>query len=155
MMNVLAKIALIFMLPTLSWAVIDLHEFDDPVQQKRYLQFIEELRCPKCQNQNLAGSNSPIAEDLRRELHRLLEEGKTDKEIVDFMVARYGEYVLYRPQFKSNTYVLWGLPVVALVLGLFSVLMIVRGRSKRVEEPVGLSAEEQERIKQITDRESP
>lgn len=110
--------ALIFAQPAM--AVIDVYEFEDEVQRKRYLSFIDELRCPKCQNQNLAGSDSPIAQDLRRELYRMLEEGKSDKEITDFMVARYGDYVLYKPQVKSNTYLLWGLPV-----GLFAVAWLV------------------------------
>lgn len=109
---------LIFAQPAM--AVIDVYEFEDEVQRKRYLSFIDELRCPKCQNQNLAGSDSPIAQDLRRELYRMLEEGKSDKEITDFMVARYGDYVLYKPQVKSNTYLLWGLPV-----GLFAVAWLV------------------------------
>lgn len=110
--------AVIFAQPAM--AVIDVYEFEDEVQRKRYLSFIDELRCPKCQNQNLAGSDSPIAQDLRRELYRMLEEGKSDKEITDFMVARYGDYVLYKPQVKSNTYLLWGLPV-----GLFAVAWLV------------------------------
>lgn len=117
-------------------AVIDGYQFDDEVTRQRYLSFIEEMRCPKCQNQNLAGSDSPIAADLRRELYRMLEEGRADKEIVDFMVARYGEYVLYRPQVTSSTWLLWGLPVGLLLIGMLAAAATVRRRSLN-QEPVG------------------
>ncbi len=88
------------------------------------------LRCPKCQNQNLAGSNSEISEDLRRELHRLLIEGKSDKEIKGFMVARYGDFVLYKTPLKSSTIALWLLPVALILGGAISLLLIVRQRAK-------------------------
>lgn len=117
----------------LSWpavAVVDVVEFRDEVSRQRYLSFIDELRCPKCQNQNLAGSDSPIAADLRRELRRLLEEGKSDKEIVDFMVSRYGEYVLYRPKVTSSTAVLWGLPLLLLSVGFLVIAYTVKQRRK-------------------------
>ncbi len=117
---------LLFALPL--GAVIDAYEFDDSVTRQRYLSFIEEMRCPKCQNQNLAGSDSPIAADLRRELYRMLQEGKADKEIVDFMVARYGDYVLYRPQVKSDTWLLWGLPAGLLLFGVAMVAATLRQR---------------------------
>ncbi len=145
--------AVIFAQPAL--AVIDVYEFEDEVQRKRYLSFIDELRCPKCQNQNLAGSDSPIAQDLRRELYRMLEEGKSDKEITDFMVARYGDYVLYKPQVKSNTYLLWGLPV-----GLFAVAWLVAaltirkrraGMSKVEAEKLQSEASDKARLKKLLD----
>jgi cytochrome c-type biogenesis protein CcmH len=110
-------------------AVIETYEFDSDLQRQRYRDFIEELRCPKCQNQNLAGSNSPISADLRRELHRLLLEGKSDQEIVDYMVSRYGEFVLYRPPMNKHTAVLWLLPVALLALGALVVFMLLRRRS--------------------------
>lgn len=109
-------------------ATVDLHKFETESQRERYLTLIDELRCPKCQNQNLAGSNSQIATDLRRELHRLLLEGKTDREIKDFMVARYGDFVLYKPPLQSSTVVLWLLPLVLLLVGAVALMMIVRQR---------------------------
>lgn len=111
-------------------AVVELYKFDDEVTQKRYQSFTEELRCPKCQNQNLAGSDSAIAGDLRRELYRLLMEGQSDKEITDFMVNRYGDFVLYRPPLKENTLLLWGLPLVLLLIGILIVaFMLVRKKN--------------------------
>ena len=116
-------------LATPAAAVIETYEFETELQHQRYQDFIEELRCPKCQNQNLAGSNSPISADLRRELHRLLLEGKSDQEIVDYMVARYGEFVLYRPPLNKHTIVLWLLPVALLLLGALVVTMLVRRKA--------------------------
>src|SRR5690625_309177 len=98
------------------WGAIDAYEFDNEVDRKRYVSFIEEMRCPKCQNQNLSGSDSPIAADLRRELYFLIQDGRSDMEIVDFMVERYGEYILYRPRLSSATVLLWFGPVVLLIL---------------------------------------
>jgi cytochrome c-type biogenesis protein CcmH len=131
----LAKLAVLwlpltFLLAMPGQAVIDAYEFEDEVMRQRYLAFIEEMRCPKCQNQNLAGSDSPIASDLRRELHRLLMDGRSDKEIVDFMVDRYGDYVLYRPKVQRNTLVLWGLPLLLLVFGGLLVAVTLRQRRR-------------------------
>ena len=102
-------------------AAIDAYDFDSEGQRQRYLEFTRELRCPKCQNQNLADSNAPIAADLRRELHRLLVEGRTDPEIVDFMVSRYGDYVLYNPPVERRTWLLWLAPLAMLGGGLLKV----------------------------------
>ncbi len=112
-----------------AYAVVDLFEFDTESQRARYLQLSEELRCPKCQNQNLAGSDSQIAGDLRRELHLLLLEGKTDNEIKDYLVERYGDFVLYKPRFQKNTWVLWGLPFILLLCGMVILRTLVRRRA--------------------------
>ena len=130
-----------------SFSAIEVHEFDNEVDRKRYQTFIEEMRCPKCQNQNLAGTNSPIAEDLRRELDFMIKDGRSDKEIVDFMVERYGEYILYRPRLSSATILLWSAPVLLLVFGVVMLLLIVRKR-RRVEgsTDAGLSQEDQDRL---------
>ncbi|ODS23295.1 signal transduction protein [Candidatus Endobugula sertula] len=133
-------------------AVVDLYEFDTESQRQRYHALIEVLRCPKCQNQNLAGSDSPVAEDLRRELHQMLLEGKTDREIKTFMVDRYGEFVLYKPRFQKSTVVLWGLPLVLLVLGLGIVAYIVRGRQSTNTRKMSLdelSSSEQDQLKSL------
>lgn len=102
------------------FAVIENYEFSDESQRARYQQLTEELRCPKCQNQNLADSDSQIAADLRKELHAQLLAGKSDEAIVDFMRERYGDFVLYKPRVQRNTLLLWlgPLGLVALVAGL-------------------------------------
>jgi cytochrome c-type biogenesis protein CcmH len=132
-------------LPT-AHAAIDPYDFNDESQRERYRHFIEEMRCPKCQNQNLAGSDAPIAQDLRRELHRLLVEGRSDREIVDFMVARYGAFILYDPPFDKKTALLWLAPLGFLVVGGFALLVTARRRAAPAAE---LSAAERARLDQL------
>ncbi len=87
-------------------AAIDTFEFANDAERQRYRSLIEELRCPKCQNQNIADSDAPIAMDLRNEIFRMLEEGKSNEEIIDFLVSRYGDFVLYKPPLTSRTLLL-------------------------------------------------
>ena len=96
-------------------AAIDTYEFADEQTRQRFYQLNDELRCPKCQNQALGDSNSPIARDLRGEVYRLLNEGESDQQIKDYLVARYGEYILYRPELSAHTLMLWLAPVLMLV----------------------------------------
>jgi cytochrome c-type biogenesis protein CcmH len=133
---------------SVAHAAIDPYEFDSEAQRERYRHFIEEMRCPKCQNQNLAGSDAPIATDLRRELHRLLQEGRSDTEIIDFMVARYGTFILYDPPFDKKTALLWLAPIAFLGIGVLVLLRVVRRRRAPVE-PVALSVAERERLDQL------
>jgi cytochrome c-type biogenesis protein CcmH len=127
---------------------VDTYEFSDPVTQKRYLALTKELRCPKCQNQNLAGSNSPIAQDLRQQVYTLLNEGNSDIEIMHYMVARYGEFVLYRPGVNSLTYLLWFGPAFLLLLGVIVVVFILRKKSTKIEQQA-LSQQQQDALKNI------
>lgn len=113
-----------------AWAVIEVDRLSSPELSERYQQLVAVYRCPKCQNQNLAESNSPISIDLRTEIRRLLEEGASDTQISDYLVARYGEFVLYRPRVQASTYILWLAPAALLLLGLLVVVFIVR-RQKR------------------------
>jgi cytochrome c-type biogenesis protein CcmH len=99
-------------------AVIETYQFDDDVQRVRYHHFIEELRCPKCQNQNLSGSDSAISQDLRRQIHSMIMDDKSDIEITQYMVARYGDFILYRPRFNATTAILWLAPMGLLGIGL-------------------------------------
>lgn len=102
--------------------------FDDPELQRRYEGIIAEVRCLKCQNQTIKDSNAFLASDLRREIRRLLEEGKSDTEIYDFLVARYGDFALYRPRTSGRTLILWIAPIVFLLCGTFILVRIVRRR---------------------------
>ena len=114
-----------------AWSVIETYEFSSPEMEERYQALSAELRCPKCQNQNIADSNAPIAQDLRKQLYEQLNVGKDDTEIVDYMVQRYGEFVMYRPRWGLDTAVLWLAPVLLLcaaALVLFSTLR--RGRTE-------------------------
>jgi cytochrome c-type biogenesis protein CcmH len=102
--------------------------FDDPELQQRYDKIIAEVRCLKCQNQSIKDSNAFLASDLRREIRRLLEEGKSDAEIYDFLVARYGDFALYRPRTSGRTLILWIAPMLFLLFGAVVLVRIVRRR---------------------------
>jgi len=124
---------LIGFLITPAWAAIEAYEFDSPEMEADYNQLVDELRCLVCQNQNLAGSDADLAQDLRRETYEMLQQGKSQQEVVEFMVARYGDFVLYRPQFKSSTYLLWLGPFLLLVVVLVVVVRRLRAAAKPVE----------------------
>lgn len=131
----------------LSSAAIEVHEFKNEIDRQRYQSFIDEMRCPKCQNQNLSGSDSPIALDLRNELYLMIEEGKSDQQIVDFMVERYGEFILYRPRLSPATVLLWAAPVLLLVFGALFLWLLVRKRRRLAQEvETGLSQQERARL---------
>ena len=103
---------------------------DDPVLQARYEKIIEEVRCLKCQNQTIKDSNAFLAGDLRREIRRLLTEGKTDAEIFDFLVLRYGEFALYRPRASGKTLILWIAPFFLLIVGGVIIVRVLRDRMR-------------------------
>jgi len=135
-------------------AAIDTYQFADEAERERYRELTKELRCPKCQNQDIADSNAPIAADLRREIFRMLGEGKSNQQIVDFMVDRYGDFVRYKPALTSRTWLLWFGPA-ALLLGGFAVLVVIV-RKRRVPAANGqadLSPEERERLAKLLDKE--
>ena len=100
-------------------ASIEAYQFESAEMEADYNQLINELRCLVCQNQNLAGSDADLARDLRRQTYDMLSQGKSQQQVIDFMVARYGDFVLYRPQFKSTTYLLWLGPFLLLLCVLF------------------------------------
>ena len=102
--------------------------FDDPELQARYEKLISEVRCLKCQNQSIKDSNVFLASDLRREIRRLIAEGKSDPEIIDFLVTRYGEFALYRPRASGKTLVLWLAPFLLVLVGGFALFRVLRHR---------------------------
>ncbi len=117
-------------------AEVEVRDFASAAERARYRTLIEELRCPQCQNQNLAASDAPIARDLRAEVLRLLREGRSDAEILDHLVARYGEFVRYRPGWQPATYLLWLAPgLLLLVAGAVVVSVIRRQRAATATAP--------------------
>jgi cytochrome c-type biogenesis protein CcmH len=102
--------------------------FDDPVLNARYQELIREIRCPKCLNESIAESDAPVAADLRREVRRLIGEGKSDEDVKTFLSSRYGEFVLYRPRVSQTTLALWAAPFVFLAVGGFVFWRIVAAR---------------------------
>jgi cytochrome c-type biogenesis protein CcmH len=129
MIRLLASLVFLLGVWSLAFAIDVGQSFDDPELQARYEKIIEEVRCLKCQNQTIKDSNAFLASDLRREIRRLLEEGKTDDEIYDFLVARYGDFALYRPRTSGRTLILWIAPGVFLLFGAFALWRVVRRRA--------------------------
>ncbi|NHW03123.1 cytochrome c-type biogenesis protein [Stutzerimonas degradans] len=135
-------------------AAIDTYDFKDEAERERYRTLTEELRCPKCQNQNIADSNAPIAMDLREEIFRMLEEGKSNDEIVAYLVDRYGDFVRYNPPVNTTTLLLWYGPAGLLILG-FGVLTVILVRRRRADTAPAartLSDAERERLATLLDK---
>ncbi len=148
----LLSILVFTLLPALAQAVIETYEFSDPALEERYQALSAELRCPKCQNQNIADSNAPISQDLRRLLYEQLEAGASDAEIRDYMVDRYGEFVRYRPSFTGATAILWLAPAILLLGGALVAVAALRGRRTRSGDSEVLSDEEQARLAELVQR---
>ena len=111
-----------------AFAGVEVHQFEQAEQEQQYNRLIAELRCLVCQNQNLADSNAELAQDLRQEVYEMIQNGASDQEIVNFMVARYGDFVLYRPPFKTTTAFLWVGPFIILIAGFVILLVFIRKR---------------------------
>ncbi|MGP4733558.1 MULTISPECIES: cytochrome c-type biogenesis protein [unclassified Psychrobacter] len=99
-----------------SFAAIDVYDFDSVQQEAQYRGLIEELRCPKCQNQNLAGSDAPIAQDLKQKTYDLIKDGRSDGEIRAYMQERYGDFISYKPPVRPSTWILWFFPPLLLIV---------------------------------------
>ena len=122
--------------------------------EKRMVAISEELRCLVCQNESLSGSHAELAQDLRREIRTMIAAGKSDKEILDFMVARYGDFVRYRPPMKPTTWLLWGGPFLLMAGGVGALIAFLRRRAKAGAAPV-LSEEEHRRAADLLDQAKP
>ena len=142
-------VALYVLFPLAASAFIDTREFDDPAQFDRYRMLTEELRCPKCQNQNIADSNAPIAGDLRAEVYQMLQAGQSDEQIVDFMLARYGDFVLYKPRLSAGTLLLWFGPLLFLMAGGVTLFVMIRRNRQTSSQAGNLTAAEQDRLQQL------
>ena len=128
------------------------HEFTDSQQEARYKQLLEELRCLVCQNQSLADSHADLAQDFRDEIYKMIKQGKTNAQIVDYLVTRYGDFVLYNPPLKSRTVVLWFGPFALLLIAVLVAVLIVRRRQQAITVP--LSDKEQQELDQLLQRSS-
>ncbi len=132
-----------------TYANIDLKQFDTPQQENDYRDLIAELRCLVCQNQNLADSNAELAVDLRRQTYEMVSSGSSKQDVIDYMVTRYGEFVLYRPPFNLSTIFLWVGPFIFLGASILILLKIISARKK--EPPVELDKSEQEKVQALLD----
>lgn len=121
---------------------------EDPIVEQRLLLISEELRCLVCQNESLAGSRADLAVDLRREIRTLITDGKSDQDIMDFMVSRYGDFVRYRPPFNPVTWLLWLGPLLLLVIAVIALFRMVRG-SQREAPAQSLDEEQRKKVQSL------
>ena len=141
----------------LAWATAGLaglekFDFTGNVDEDRYKELIAEIRCLVCQNQSLSDSDAELAHDLRQEVYDLMQTGQENVQIIDFLVARYGDFVLYSPPVKPSTYLLWYGPFVLLAIGILFLVKTVRQRTRQTE--TGFSAQEKARLKAILGEEA-
>ncbi len=129
------------------FARIETHEFKSPEDEARFKVLTEELRCLVCQNQNIAASNAELAQDLRDQAYKMIQEGKSNDEIVAYMVDRYGDFVLYRPPLETSTLLLWIGPFIILIGGIGFIITFIRRRNATAEPE--LSAEQQARAEKL------
>ncbi len=153
-MTVLRRVTMAFMLlQTLSIGAaspVDVYSFPDAQSKARYKALIDEFRCPKCLNTNIAGSDAPIAQDLRRTVHRLVvQEGMTDQQVRDYLQKRYGDFVLYDPPFNARTGLVWILPVILLLIGCGVLVMLHRRARLRDQQVHELSPDERQRVNSL------
>jgi len=141
--SVFVLLLLMLSQPLLSATLAD-YKFDDPKQTEEFRHVIERMRCLVCQNESLAGSNAELAVDLRNEIYEMMQAGQGKDEIIKFMVARYGDFVLYDPPVKPSTYPIWYGPIILFLLGGTVLYRILRRKSRSRETE--LSAEEQQRL---------
>jgi len=135
-MKKLALLLALMLLVPYGWAKEAAPVAEDPEIERRMIALSEDLRCLVCQNESLAGSRADFANDLRREIREQMHANKSDKEIVDFLVARYGEFVLYRPPVKPSTMILWFGPFIFLLIGAILLVVYLKRRRNHIEEPM-------------------
>ncbi len=143
---------LLLFLAVSAQAAIDVFPFQSPEQEQRFRQLIDELRCPKCQNQNLAGSDAEVARDLKRRAWELMQQGKTDDEIRAYLVDRYGDFITYRPPLRANTSLLWFGPLLLMVVA--GAVLVWRVRRKPLAA-LPLSDEEKKKLAALLDDSNP
>lgn len=149
----LAAVVLGLSMAGVAHAAIDTYEFANDGDRERFRELTKELRCPKCQNQDIADSNAPIAADLRKEIFRMLGEGKDNQQIIDFMVDRYGDFVRYKPALTGKTALLWFGPGGLLLGGLVVIAVIIRRRrTAGAEGSDTLTNAERQRLDQLLDK---
>ena len=148
MNTILTLILHITILSSAAYAADTPVVFESTADRERYETLLEELRCLVCQNQSLSDSHADLAQDLRDQVYKMIGEGKNNTEIADFMVARYGDFVLYKPPVKSATWLLWFGPLILVVVAFAIVAMFARGRTRG---PVPLSDDERKRVQMLID----
>ncbi|GAA4891128.1 cytochrome c-type biogenesis protein [Ferrimonas pelagia] len=152
MKKLLAAVTALMMAAWVQAAPIDTYEFSDAESRARGIALAAELRCPQCQNQNLHDSNSPIALDMRLQVYEMVEEGKSNAEIVTYFTDRYGDFVRYRPAFDPRTYILWLGPVLFLIAGGAIAVAFARRQRAEAAGQVEVSQQDKERLAKLLDQ---
>ncbi len=143
----MAALTLLLVVAGSARAGIEVRNFPDKATEQRYEKLTHELRCLVCQNETIAASNADLAKDLRQEIYEQIQAGQSDKQIIDFMVARYGDFVLYKPPFKPETILLWLGPFLMLATGLVILFVVIRRHGGA--SPVAVAADELDRARKI------
>ncbi|MDO2950866.1 cytochrome c-type biogenesis protein [Aeromonas simiae] len=133
-----------------AYAGIDVYAFESDGQEQTFRELTRELRCPKCQNQDIADSNAGLAKDLRDKTYQMVREGKSKQEVIDYMVARYGNFILYDPPLMASTLILWAGPLLVILIGA-SVVVVRSRRPAPTGEAASLSEAERRRLTQLLD----
>lgn len=143
-------LTIVMLINTGVTAGVEVQQFETAEQQQRYKKLVDELRCLVCQNQNLAGSNAELAQDLRKKVAEMIIKDRTDDQVIEYMVARYGDFVLYRPPFKASTFLLWTGPFLILIAAMMIAVFFIR-RQKN-QQLTDVSDELQEKARQLLDQ---
>ncbi|MCL9781817.1 cytochrome c-type biogenesis protein CcmH [Vibrio sp. S4M6] len=136
---------------SISYAAIEVYDFDSQQQQKQFQELSNTLRCPKCQNNTIADSNAPLAQDLRQKVYQMTKEGQSKQQIVDYMVARYGNFVTYNPPFNWSTAILWVGPGLVLIIGFGLILLRSRKMSKATQVG-GWDEDKESKLNELLDK---
>ncbi|NAW68733.1 cytochrome c-type biogenesis protein CcmH [Vibrio sp. V27_P1S3P104] len=137
-----------------SWAVIDVYDFDTPEQEKQFHELSNTLRCPKCQNNSIADSNAELAQDLRQKVYEMTKQGHEKQTVIDYMVARYGNFVTYNPPLTASTAILWIAPLLVLMIGFSVLVMRSRGRKNHPTQVENWDQEKEARLQALLKDES-
>lgn len=146
-LTVLSLVTVLFLINDMAFAGVDVHRFKSPENEVRYQALVDELRCPKCQNTNLAGSGAGLADDLKQRVYQMVEAGQTDAQIREYMVQRYGDFITYKPPMRASTWLLWWGPLVLLLSA--GLMIIVRARRQPPTRKSALSPAEHERLQRL------
>ncbi|HAS63364.1 MAG TPA: cytochrome c-type biogenesis protein CcmH [Vibrio sp.] len=134
-------------------ATIEVYEFENLQQEQQFKELGNTLRCPKCQNNTIADSNAELAQDLRHKVYEMTKQGKSKDEIVDYMIARYGNFVTYNPPFTVATSILWLGPLAVVVLG-FGIIVMRSRKTKKIATDEKWDQDKEQRLKALLDEEN-
>lgn len=149
-------LAVVMVSASVSMAAVTVYEFDNPKQEAQYQALIEDFRCPTCQNQNLAGSDAPIAQDLKQKTYEMVMDGRSDSEIRAYMFERYGDFISYKPPVRPSTWILWFFPPVLLLMVLVAWVYKARQKNRKTlsvtEAATALSETEEQKLAELLAR---